>query len=126
TLDMFETVKIATLLQKLVYLDPKILPVYEVLRMATLNGAKALRLGKNIGSLEVGKKADVILVDLSKPHLKPLHNICANIVYSAHGSDVDTVIVDGKIVMENRHVKTLDEQAVMERAEKTALDLLAR
>ena len=126
TLDMFETVKIATLLQKLVYLNPKILPVYEVLRMATLNGAKALRLRKTIGSLEVGKKADVILVDLSKPHLKPLHDIYANIVYSAHGSDVDTVIVDGKIVMENRHVKTLDEQAVMERAEKTAFDLLAR
>jgi 5-methylthioadenosine/S-adenosylhomocysteine deaminase len=126
TLDMFETLKIATLLQKLVYLNPKILPVYEVLRMATLNGAKALRLEKNIGSLEVGKKADVILVDLSKPHLKPLHNTYANIVYSAHGTDVDTVIIDGKIVMENRHVKTLDEQAVMERAEKTAFDLLAR
>ena len=126
TLDMFETVKIATLLQKLVYLNPKILPVYEVLRMATVNGAKALRLWKSIGSLEVGKKADVILVDLSKPHLKPLHDIYANIVYSAHGSDVDTVIVDGKIVMGNRHVKTLDEQTVMERAEKTAFDLLAR
>lgn len=126
TLDMFETVKIATLLQKLVYLNPNILPVYEVLRMATVNGAKALGLGKSIGSLEVGKKADVILVDLSKPHLKPLHDIYANTVYSAHGSDVDTVIVDGKIVMENRHVKTLDEQTVMERAEKTAFDLLAR
>lgn len=94
--------------------------------MATLDGAKALRLGKSIGSLEVGKKADVILVDLSKPHLIPLHSIYANIVYSAHASDVDTVIVDGKILMENRHVKTLDEQAVMERAEKTALDLLTR
>jgi len=126
TLDMFETMKIATLLQKLVYLNPKILPVYEVLRMATLNGAKALRLEKTIGSLEVGKKADMILVDLSKPHLKPLHSIYANIVYSAHGSDVDTVIVDGKILMENRHVKTLDEQAIMERAEETAFDLLAR
>jgi 5-methylthioadenosine/S-adenosylhomocysteine deaminase len=126
TLDMFETIKIATLLQKLVYLNPKILPVYEALRMATVNGAKALRLEKTIGSLEVGKKADVILVDLSKPHLKPLHNIYASIVYSVHGSDVDTVIVDGKIVMENRQVKTLDEQAVMERAEKTALDLLSR
>ena len=126
TLDMFETMKIATLLQKLVYLNPKILPVHEVLRMATVNGAKALGLGKTIGSLEVGKKADIILIDPSKPHLKPLHNIYASVVYSAHGSDVDTVIVDGNIVMENRKVKTLDEQAVMERAEKTSLDLLAR
>jgi 5-methylthioadenosine/S-adenosylhomocysteine deaminase len=126
TLDIFETMKIATLLQKLVYLNPNILPVYEVLRMATVNGAKALGLEKTLGSLEIGKKADVILVDISKPHLKPLHNTYANIVYSAHGSDVDTVIVDGKILMENRQVKTLDEQAIMERAEKTALDLLAR
>jgi len=66
------------------------------------------------------------LVDLSKPHLKPLHNIYASIVYSARGSDVDTVIVDGKILMENRQVKTLHEQAVMEGSEKTALDLLSR
>lgn len=126
TLDMFETMKIAALLQKLNYLNPKILPLYEVLKMATINGAKALGLEKETGSLEVGKKADVILVDLSKPHLKPLHNVYASIVYSARGSDVDTVIVDGKIIMENRQVKTLDEKAVIEKAEKTAWDLLSR
>jgi 5-methylthioadenosine/S-adenosylhomocysteine deaminase len=126
TLDMFETMKVAALLQKLVYLNPKVLPVHEVLRMATVNGAKALGLEKETGSLEVGKKADIILVDLSKPHMKPLHNIYAGIVFSAHGSDVDTVIVDGKILMENRQVKTLDEQAVIEKAEKTALDLLSQ
>jgi 5-methylthioadenosine/S-adenosylhomocysteine deaminase len=126
SLDMFETMKIAALLQKLAYQNPKVMPAYEVLKMATINGAKALGLGESIGSLEVGKKADIVLVDLSKPHLKPLHNIYASIVYSARGSDVDTVIVDGKILMENRQVKTLDEQAVMEKAEKTAFDLLSR
>lgn len=126
SLDMFETMKIAALLQKLTYQNPTVMPAYEVLKMATINGAKALGLGENVGSLQVGKKADVILVDLSKPHLKPLHNIYASIVYSARGSDVDTVIVDGKILMENRQVKTLDEQAVMEKAEKTAFDLLSR
>ena len=126
SLDMFETMKIAALLQKLSYKNPKVMPAYEVLKMATTNGAKALGLGESIGSLEVGKKADLILIDLSKPHLKPLHNIYASIVYSARGSDVDTVIVDGKILMENRQVKTLGEQAVMEKAEKTALDLLSR
>jgi 5-methylthioadenosine/S-adenosylhomocysteine deaminase len=126
TLDMFETMKVAALLQKLAYLNPKVLPTYEVLRMATINGAKALGLEEETGSIEVGKKADIVLVDLSKPHMKPLYNIYASIVYSAHGSDVDTVIVDGKILMENRQVKTLDEQAVMERAEETALDLLSR
>jgi 5-methylthioadenosine/S-adenosylhomocysteine deaminase len=126
TLDMFETMKVAALLQKLVYKDPAVLPAYEVLKMATINGAKALGLDGEIGSLEVGKKADIILIDLSKPHLKPLHNIYASIVYSARGSDVDTVIVDGKILMENRQVKTLDEQAVMEKAEKLAFDLLSQ
>ncbi|MEM2971739.1 MAG: amidohydrolase [Candidatus Bathyarchaeia archaeon] len=125
TLDMFETVKVAALLQKLVYMNPTVLSAYEVLKMATLNGAKALGLDGEVGSLEIGKKADIILIDLSKPHLKPLHNIYASIVYSARGSDVDTVIVDGKILMENRQIKTLGEQAVMEKAEKQAFNLLS-
>jgi 5-methylthioadenosine/S-adenosylhomocysteine deaminase len=126
SLDMFETMKIAALLQKLIYSDPKILPARESLKMATLNGAKALGLERSIGSIEVGKKADVILIDFTKPHLKPLHNIYATLVYSARGSDVDTVIVDGKIIMENRKVKTLDEREVIERAENITLDLLSR
>jgi len=126
SLDIFETMKITALLQKLTYLNPTVLSAYEALRMATVNGAKALGIDRNIGSLEVGKRADIILIDLSKPHLKPMHNIYASIVYSAHGSDVDTVIVDGKILMENRRVKTLDEKAVMEEAEKAASDLLSR
>jgi len=126
SLDMFETMKIAALLQKLIYQNSTVLQAYEVLKMATINGARALGLEESIGSLEVGKKADLILIDLSKPHLKPLHSIYASIVYSARGSDVDTVIVDGKILMENRQVKTLHEQTVMEGSEKTALDLLSR
>jgi 5-methylthioadenosine/S-adenosylhomocysteine deaminase len=126
TLDMFETMKIATLLQKLTYMNPTVLSAYKVLEMATLNGAKALGLADKIGSLEIGKRADMILIDFSKPHLKPLHDVFASLVYSAHGSDVDTVIVDGKIIMENRHVKTLDEKRIIEKAEETALDLLVR
>jgi len=124
-LDMYETMKIGALLQKLVYLDPSILPAHEVLRMATTNGARALSLEKEIGSLEKGKKADVILVDLKKPHLTPLHDACAAMVYSARGSDVDTVIVDGKILMCDRQVRTLNEEAIMEKAEKAAMSLLA-
>ena len=126
SLDMFETVKMAALLQKLTYSNSRVLPVYEVLKMATINGAKALQLDESVGSLEVGKRADIVLVDLSKPHLKPLHDVYANMVYSVRGSDVDTVVVDGEIVMENREVKTLDEQTVMEEAEKTAWNLLSR
>lgn len=126
TLDMFETVKFAALLQKHVYRNTRILSAYQVLRMATLDGAKALGLDRIIGSLEVGKRADIVLVDLFKPHLRPLHDIYAALVYSARGSDVDTVIVDGKILMENRKVQTLDEETVIEEAEKHAADLLAR
>jgi 5-methylthioadenosine/S-adenosylhomocysteine deaminase len=125
-LDMFETMKFGALLQKFVYRKPEALSAHEVLKMATINGAKALGLEKSIGSIEVGKRADIMLIDLAKPHLKPLHNVYAAIVYSAKGSDVDTVIVDGKILMENRIVKTLDEHAVMEVAERRALELLSR
>jgi 5-methylthioadenosine/S-adenosylhomocysteine deaminase len=126
TLDMLETIKFGALLQKFVYRKPEALPAYEVLEMATINGAKALGLEKTIGSIEVGKRADIILIDLAKPHLKPLHNVYAAIVYSAKGSDVDTVIVDGKVMMENRVVKTLDESAVVESAERQAFELLSR
>ncbi|MEM3873743.1 MAG: amidohydrolase [Candidatus Bathyarchaeia archaeon] len=126
TLDMFETMKFGALLQKFVYRKPEVLSAHEVLEMATINGAKALGLEKSIGSLDVGKKADIILINLLKPHLKPLHNIYASILYSAKGGDVDTVIVDGKILMENRVVKTLDEHAVIEKAERRAFELLSR
>jgi 5-methylthioadenosine/S-adenosylhomocysteine deaminase len=126
TLDMFETLKVGALLQKLTYLSPEVFSPYQILRMATLCGAQALGLEKDVGTLEVGKRADIILVDVSKPHFKPLHNIYANLVYSAGRSDVDTVIVDGKILMENRVVKTLDEGAVMDLAEERAVELLTR
>jgi len=123
-LDMFETMKVGALLQKCIYRNPEALSAYEVVRMATINGAKALGLEKSIGSLEMGKRADIILIDLSKPHLKPLHDIYACLVYSARGSDVDTVIVDGKILMENRKVETLNEREIIEKAEKHAENLI--
>jgi len=126
SLDMFESMKIAALLQKLHYQDPTVLPAEAVLKMATINGAKALGLENSVGSLEVGKEADLILVDFKKPHLTPMHDPYANIVYSTHGSDVDTVIVNGKILMENRKVQTLNGDEVMRDAEKVAFNLLAR
>ncbi len=126
SLDMFETVKVAALLQKSCYRDPTILPTKTVLRMATIDGARTLGLEKQIGSLEVGKRADIILVNLERPHLVPQHNLYANIVYSARGSDVDTVIVDGNILMENRKVRTLREDEIMERTQRAASKLVAR
>ncbi len=125
-LDMFKEMKTAALLQKIRYMDPTVLPAQQVVEMATTDGAKALGLEKTVGSLEVGKKADIILIDFRKPHLTPIHDPYANIVYSARGSDVDTVIVDGKLLMEGRKVKTLDEQEVMQKAQRTASNLLTR
>jgi len=125
-LDLLQTAKIGALLQKQHYQDPTVLPASTVLRMATIDGARALRLEESIGSLEVGKKADIILVNLEEPHLTPIHDPYANIVYSASGSDIDTVIIDGEVVMEGREVKTLDEAEILEKAEKKAQDLLSR
>lgn len=125
SLDMFETMKVGALFQKSSYHDPTILPTETVLRMATIDGARTLGLEKQIGSLEAGKRADIILIDFEKPHLTPRHNLYANIVYSARGSDVDTVIVDGNILMENRKVRTLKENDVMEKAQRTASNLVA-
>ncbi|MCX8170410.1 MAG: amidohydrolase [Candidatus Bathyarchaeota archaeon] len=125
-LDMFDTMKIAALLQKARYGDPRVLPARKVVEMATRDGARALGLSGLIGSIEVGKRADIILIDINKPHLTPLHDIYAALVYSARGSDVSTVIIDGKIVMDERRILSVDENEVVERAEKTAYDLLSR
>lgn len=125
TLDMFETIKFGALLQKHAYRSPAVIRANEVLRMATINGARALGLEGEIGSLEVGKKADIILIDLSAAHLRPIHDVYATLVYSVRGSDVDTVIVDGKVLMENRQLKYLDEEKIIANAEKHAFRILS-
>jgi len=126
SLDMFESMKIAVLVQKQFYKDPTVMPAQMVLKMATIDGARALGLEKTVGTLEAGKKADIILLGFEKPHLTPIHDPYASIVYSAHGSDVETVIVDGKVLMENRKVKTLDEEEIMLKVQKTATDISTR
>jgi len=124
SLDMFANMKFAGLMQKLRYRDATVMDTRRLVEMATLGGAEALGLEEEVGSLEVGKRADIILVDFDKPHLKPFHDVYANIVYSARGSDVDTVIVDGKVLMEEGEVKVLDEAEVMSEAEERAFRLL--
>jgi 5-methylthioadenosine/S-adenosylhomocysteine deaminase len=124
SLDMFETVKTASLLQKHHYEDPKAFRAKEALELATIKGAEALGLRKDTGSLEVGKKADIILVNIDTPNMIPLHNIYSNLVYSAKGCNVDSVIIDGKIVMENRKVKTINEDEVLRRAQEQAINLI--
>lgn len=125
-LDMFDDMRVAALLQKVFYMDSTVLPARRVLGMATIGGARVLGLEGSVGSLEVGKKADIVLVDFGKAHLTPVHDFYANMVYSARGSDVDTVIVDGRVLMEGGVVMTLDEEEVRLRAGECALDLLAR
>jgi len=124
--DMIREMKTASLLQKARLLDPLVLNSETVLEMATLNGAKALGLQDQIGSIEAGKKADLILLNIKKPHLTPAYNIVSNLVYSAAGSDVDTVIIDGKVVMQNRIVKTLDEEQILDEAAVRGARLLER
>jgi cytosine/adenosine deaminase-related metal-dependent hydrolase len=124
--DMIRELKLASILQKARLLDPRVMDAETALEMATINGAKSLGLQNEIGSIEVGKKADLILVNLKGPHLTPSLNPISSLVYAAEGSDVDTVIVDGKVVMENRVVKTLNESKILERARESGKELLDR
>lgn len=108
------------------YHDPTYLPPGKVLEMVTIDAARGLGLEKELGSLESGKKADIILVDMFKPHLSPLNMPVFRIVHFANGSDVDTVIVDGKVLMENRIVKTVNETEILEMAQREAEAMLDR
>ncbi len=123
-LDMFEEMKVASLLPKINTYKPDVVNAYQILEMATVNAAKFLEI--NSGSIEVGKAADIILLDLNKPFMNPIHNIVSNIVYAANGSCVDTVIIDGKIVVQNKKVLTLDEEEVIRKAREAAYDLVNR
>lgn len=125
-LNMFEEMHLASIVNKAVNEDAISVPGIKALEMATINGAKALGWEKEIGSIEVGKKADMILIDTDKSHLYPRHNIISALAYSTQGSDVDTVIVDGKILMENRELKTLDVEKIKYMVEKKAKDLIKR
>lgn len=125
-LNMFEEINLAAIINKAVNLNAISVPAISALEMATVNGAKALGWNEEIGSIEVGKKADIVLIDIDKPHLYPHHNIISSLAYSVQASDVDTVLVDGKIIMENREVKTLDVEKIKFMAEKHAKDLITR
>lgn len=104
SLDMFETMKFAALLQKGINEDPKQMPAYEIIKMATINGAKALRRENEIGSIKVGKKADLIILNLDNPVTTPINDLFASIVYNAKGCNVETTIINGEILMENKKI----------------------
>lgn len=112
SLNLFHELNLLTLIHKGVGKTPQCISAREGFRMATLNGAKALGLEKEIGSLEVGKKADIAILNLNTPSLTPRNNLIAGLSYSANGSEVETVIIDGKITMEERKVLTMDEELI--------------
>jgi len=116
--DMFRHMFQATRYHRFYFHDAKVLPAGKVLEMATIDAAKALGMEKEIGSLEPGKKADIILVDWFKPHLVPMNMPVYRMVYYASGEDVATVIVDGRVLMRDRHVLTADEESVLNAAQQ--------
>jgi 5-methylthioadenosine/S-adenosylhomocysteine deaminase len=126
TADMFEIMKTAAILHKGTNKNTTLMPAERVLEMATIDGAKALSWENEIGSIETGKKADLVVVNFTKPHLCPLYNETSHLVYAAKGADVETVIINGKIVMENRKLTTLNIRKVMEMAEKAKRNLLEK
>jgi len=124
TMDMFEEMKTAAYLQKVNTMEPSSISAYDILKMATIEGAKVLGLEKEIGTLEPGKKADMIFIKTDKLHMCPANDVCANLVYSSNGADVETVMIDGKVIMQNRKMINLDEKQVMRQVKKIAKRLL--
>lgn len=114
-LDLFQEMDTAAKVHKGWRKDPTVMPAEQVLNMATTYGARVLGLEKKIGRLEKGKEADITLIDLNRPHLFPIYNPYSHIVYAMKGADVDTVIIKGKVIMENRKITSLSTQTVMER-----------
>jgi 5-methylthioadenosine/S-adenosylhomocysteine deaminase len=114
-LDMWEEMRIATLLQKITLLDPTVLPARKVLRMATIEGAYAIGLGDKTGSIEVGKRADLIQVQITAPHMQPLYDVESHLVYVADSQDVVTVLVDGEVRVENGAIMSIDTEMLRQR-----------
>lgn len=123
-LDMLQEMRTCALLHKVNSMDPTVIPAWTALKMATVNGAKVLGLEDKVGQLKEGMKADFILIDLDKPHMSPRYDLAANVVYAAQAGDVDTVVIDGRIVMENKVIKTFDEKEVIEKAVFLAEELV--
>jgi 5-methylthioadenosine/S-adenosylhomocysteine deaminase len=127
--DLFQEMNVAAKLQKVTRMDPRALPARQVVEMATIGGARALHLDKQIGSLEVGKQADVVLIGTGATHSTPMYNVYSQLVYALNAHDVLTVVIAGKIVMEVRVMMTMDKPAILAKAHeyqrKVAASLIA-
>jgi len=111
-----EEMDLAAKLQKITKMDPRALGAKSVVEMATIEGAKALHMDKQIGSLEVGKKADIIFISLDEPNAVPIYDIYAQLAYALKASDVETVVIGGRIVMRNKKLLTLNEPEILAKA----------
>jgi len=125
-LDMFREMDTAAKIHKVTLLDPTVMSAETVLKMATIDGAKVLGLDNLIGSIEAGKQADIILVDMNQPHLTPLYNCYSQLVYAARGADVRTSIINGRIVMKERQLLTIDILTAMNNVRSIAADIIVR
>lgn len=124
--NLFQAMKFAALMQKGVHRDATIMTAEKVLEMATIDGAKAVGLGHEIGSLEIGKKADIVVIDTDGAWLTPLHNAPSALVYSALGHEVSSVMIDGRFVMRDRTVLTVDAARIRQAAQQAADGLAER
>jgi 5-methylthioadenosine/S-adenosylhomocysteine deaminase len=115
-LDLMEEIDLAAKLAKISKMNPLALNARAVVEMATIDGARALHMEKEIGSLEAGKKADLILISLEEPNAVPMYDVYSQIAYSLKGSDVETVVIGGRVVMRERKLLTIDEPAVLDKA----------
>lgn len=115
-LDLMEEMDLAAKLQKITKMDPRALDAKSVVEMATIEGAKALHMEKEIGSLEVGKKADIILIGLNEPNAVPMYDVYAQLAYALKASDVETVVIGGRVVMRDRKLLTLNEPEILAKA----------
>lgn len=120
-LDLFTEMDMAAKLHKIHTMDPTVMDAVTVLRMATIEGATALGLEQSVGSLEVGKKADIIIVDTNKPHLTPIYNPYSHLVYAARGNDVSHSVINGQLVMRDRELLTLDLDDLLMRARRKSM-----
>jgi 5-methylthioadenosine/S-adenosylhomocysteine deaminase len=125
-LDLFQEMDTVAKLHKAQTLDPTVMDAPTVVRMATIDGAKVLGLEDQIGSLERGKRADIIVIDLKQPHLVPMYNVYSHLVYAVSGHDVVTAIVDGQVLMEDRVLTTLDVDRVMEEVNRIAENIVLK
>ncbi|MDD9269325.1 amidohydrolase [Paenibacillus sp. GCM10023248] len=124
--DNLEVLKFTACLHKVNELDATLLPPMDVLRMATVNGSKAVGRSADLGSLEPGKKADVVTVDMMKAHISPVHRASSALVYNANGNDVDLVIVGGQVVVEHGRCTQVDEREILQRAQARVDTLRAK